>query len=76
MLPSGIRPDLSSEDKEVKQQLAKCLPRVYSELIRSDIPEPSSVNPSRPPALRPFLPFVMKPSHEGPSVVKPTQEEL
>ena len=46
MLPLGIRPDLSSEDKEVKQQLAKCLPRAYSELIRSDIPGPSGVKPS------------------------------
>ena len=76
MLPSGIRPDLSSEDKEVKQELAKCLPWVYSELIRSDIPRPSGVNPSRPPTLRPSLSSVMKPSHEGPSVVKPTREEL
>ena len=31
---SDIRPDLSSEDKVVKQELAKCLPRAYSELIR------------------------------------------
>ena len=49
---------------------------MYSELIKSDIPRPSDVNPSQPPASRPSLPFVMKPSHEGPSVVKPTQEEL
>ena len=76
MLPSGIRPDLSSEDKEVKQQLAKCLPRVYSEMIISNIPEPFGVNPSRPPALRPSLPYVMKPSREGPFTVKPTREEL
>ena len=34
------------------------------------------MNPSRPPALRPSLPSVMKPSREGPSAVKPTQEEL
>ena len=65
MLPSCIRPNLSSEDKEVKRQLAKCLPRVYSELIRSDIPGSSGVNPSRPPASRPSLPSVMKPSHEA-----------
>ena len=31
---------------------------------------------SRSPASRPSLPFVMKTSHEGPSVVKPTREEL
>ena len=34
------------------------------------------MNPSRPPALRPSLPSVMKPYREGPSTVKPTQEEL
>ena len=49
---------------------------MYSELIRSDIPEPFGVNPSQPSALRPSLSFVMKPSCEGPSVVKPTWEEL
>ena len=76
MLPLGVRPDLSSEDKEVKQQLAKCLPRVYSKLIKSYIPGPSGVNPSRPPISRPSPPFVMKPSREGPSVLKPTREEL
>ena len=76
MLPSSVRPDLNSEDKEVKQQLAKCLPRVYSKLIKSDIPRPFAVNPSRPPALRPSLPSVMKPSREGSSIVKPTREGL
>ena len=73
---SGIRPGLSPEDEEVKQKLAKCRPRVYSKLIRLDIPEPSSVSPPRGLASRPFLPFIMRTSHEGPSVVKPTQEEL
>ena len=34
------------------------------------------MNPSPPPTLRPSLPSNTKPSHEGPSVVKPTQEEL
>ena len=76
VLPSGVCPDLGSEDKEVKWQLAKCLSRVYSKLIRSDIPRPSGVNPSRPPVSSPSLPFVMKPSCEGPSVLKPTREEL
>ena len=76
MRPSGIRPDLNYGDEEVKQQLAKCLPRVYSELIRSYIPRPSGVNTSRPPTLRPSLPSDMKPSCEGPFTVKPTREEL
>ena len=73
---SGIRLGLSLEDEEVKRKLAKCRPRVYSKLIRSDIPGPSGVSPSRAPASRPSLPFVMKTSCEGPSVMKPTREEL
>ena len=72
MLPSSIRPGLSSEDKEVKQQLVKCVPRVYSKLIISDIPGPFEEKLSPPPALRPSLPSVMKPSREGPFFVKPT----
>ena len=60
----------------MKLQLAKCLPSVYSELIRLDIPGPSGVNPSCSPTLRPYLPSIMKPSREEPSVVKPTREEL
>ena len=73
---SGIRPGISSKDEEVKRKLDKCRPRVYFELIRSDIPGPSGVSPSRAPASRPSLPFVMKTSREGPSVMKPTWEEL
>ena len=73
---SGICPGLSLEDEEVKRKLAKCFLQVYSELIRSDIPRPSGVSPSRTPTSRPSLPFVMKTSREGPLVMKPTQEEL
>ena len=73
---SSIRPGLILEDEEVKRKLAKCRPRVYSELIRLDIPGPSSMSPSRAPTLRPSLPFVMKTSREGPLVAKPTREEL
>ena len=60
----------------MKQKLAKCHPQVYFELIRLDILGPSGVSPSRSSASRPSLPVVMKPSREGPSAVKPTQEEL
>ena len=60
----------------MKRQLAKCLPWVYFELIRSDILGPTSVNPSWPPVSKPYFPFVMKPSREGPSILKPTWEEL
>ena len=73
---SGIRPDLNPEDKIVKRKLAKCLPRAYSELIRSDIPGSSGSRSSRPATLRPSPPSVMKFSHDGPPVVKPTKEEL
>ena len=31
--PSGIRPYLTLEDKELKRQLGKCCPRAYSDLI-------------------------------------------
>ena len=73
---SSICPGLSPEDEEVKLKLAKCCPRVYSELIRLDIPKPSGVSPPWAPTSRPFLPFVMRTSSKGPSVVNPTQEEL
>ena len=76
MWSSSIRPNISPEDEEVKWKLAKCRPWVYSELIRLDIPEPSGVSSSLALALRPSLLFVMKTSHEGPSVMKPTREEL
>ena len=73
---SGIRPDLSPEDRVVKRKLAKSLPRAYSKLIRSDIPGSSGSKSSRPATLRPSPPFVMKFSHDGPPVVKPTKGEL
>ena len=73
---SGIRPGLSPEDEEVKRKLSKCRPWVYSELIRLDILGLSGVSSSRAPDSRPSLPFVMKISYEGPSVMKPTREEL
>ena len=72
----GIRPDLSPEDEVVKRKLAKCLPRTYSELIRSDIPGSSGSRSSRPATLRPSPPSVMKFTHDGPPVVKPTKGEL
>ena len=73
---SGVRPDLSPKDEVVKLKLAKCLPRVYSELIRSDIPGSSGSRTSRPATLRSSSPSVMKSSHVGPAVAKPTKEEL
>ena len=73
---SGIRPNLSPEDEVVKLKLAKCLPLAYSELIRSDIPGSSGSRSSRPATLRPSSPSVMKFSHVGPPVAKPTKGEL
>ena len=73
---SGIRPDLSPEDKIVKRKLAKCLPRAYSELIKSDIPESSGSRSSRLTTLRPSPPLVLKFSNDGLPVVKPTKGEL
>ena len=63
---SGIRPGLSPENEEVKQKLAKCRSRVYSKLIRLNIPGPFGVSPSRAPVLRPSLPFVMRLLMTGP----------
>ena len=76
MRSSGIRPGLNPEDEEVKRKLAKCCPRVYSELIRLDFPGPSGMSPSQASASRPSLPFDMKTSREGPSIMKPTRKEL
>ena len=76
MCPSGIRPDLSPEDKVTKQELAKCLPRAYSELIKSDIPGSSGSRSSCSVALRPSPPSAMKFSHAGLPVAKPTKGEL
>ena len=76
MRSSGIRPDLSPEDRDVKRKFAKCLPRAYSELIRSDILGSSGSKSSRPSTLRPSPPSVMKFSHKRPPVVKPTKGEL
>ena len=73
---SSIHLDLSPEDEVVKRKLAMCLPRAYSELIRSDIPGSSGSRSSLPATLRPSPPSIMKFSHDGPPVVKPTKGEL
>ena len=76
MCSSGIHPDLSPDDREVKRKLAKCLPGAYSELIRSDIPGSSGSKSSQPPILGPSPPSFMKFFQERPPVVKPTRGEL
>ena len=75
VLPSGIRPNLTPEDREVKRRLGKYHPQAYSDLIRSDIPSSSGVSPSSsPPPRSPSLP-AMETSPRGPLVMKPTRGE-
>ena len=73
---SGARPDLSSEDNVIAQELAECSPRPYAELIRLDISGPSSSRSTRSTALRPSPPSTMKISPIRPSAAKPTKGEL
>ena len=73
---SGALPDLSPEDIIIAQELAECSPRPYAELIKSDIPSPSSSRSIRSATLRPSPPFTMKISPIGPSAAKPTKGEL
>ena len=75
-LLSGIRPDLTPEDKEVKRQLSKCRPRAYSNMIRSNIPSSSGVSPSCSPCSTSPPPLAMETSPRGLFVVKPTRGEL
>ena len=75
-LLSGIHPDLTLEDREVKRQLGKYHPWAYSDLIRSDILGSSGLSPSCSPCLTSPSPPAMETSLGGPLVVKPTQGEL
>ena len=73
---SGARIDLSAEDNVITLALAECPPRPYAELIKSDIPGPSSSRSARSAALRPSPPSTMRVSPIGPSAAKPTKGEL
>ena len=73
---SGARPDLSPEDNVITLALAECPPRPYAELIKLDIPGPSSSRSARFAALRPSPPSTMKVSPIGPSAAKSTKGEL
>ena len=72
----GARIDLSVEDNVIALALGECPPRPYAELIKSDIPGPSSSRSARSAALRPSPPSTMKVSPIGPSVANPTKGEL
>ena len=73
---SGARIDLSAEDSAVALALAECPPRPYAELIKSDVPGPSSSRSTRSAVLRPSPPSTMKVPPVGPSAAKPTRGEL
>ena len=67
------RIDLSAEDNTVALALAECPARSYAELIKSDIPSPSSLSSSRSAASRPLPPSTMRVSLIGPSSATPTK---
>ena len=73
---SGSRIDLSAKDNVIALALDECPPRPYVELIKSDIPGPSSSRSARSAALRPSPPSTMRVSPIGPSAAKPTKGEL
>ena len=73
---SGARIDLSAKDNAIALALAECSPRPYMELIKSNIPSPSSSRSTRSAALRLSPPSTMKVSPIGPSVANPTRGEL
>ena len=72
----GARIDINVEDNVIALALAECPPRPYTELIKSDIPCPSSLRSARSTVLRPSPPSTMKISLIGPSAAKPTKGEL
>ena len=73
---SSPRPEFSLEDNVIALALVDCPPRPYAELIKLDIPGPSSSRSARSAALRPSPPSTMKVSPIGPSAAKPTKGEL
>ena len=72
----GSRIDLNAEDNAIALALAECPPRPYAELIKSDVPDPSSSRSTRSAALRPSPPSTMNVPPVGPSAAKPTRGEL
>ena len=58
------------------QELAECPVRPYAELIKSDIPGPSSLRSARSAVLRPSPPSTVKVFSIGPSAAKPIKGEL
>ena len=56
--------------------MEKCPDRPYAELIKSDIPGPSSLSSASSAASRPLPPSTMRVSPIGPSAANPTKGEL
>ena len=73
---SGARPDLSSEDSTIVQELVEYPAHPYTKMIKSDIPGPSSSRSTRSVVLRSLPPSTMKVSPTRPSAAKPTKGEL
>ena len=73
---SGAQPDLSLEDSAIVQELAEGSTHSYAELIRSDIPGPSSSRSARSVVLRSSPSPTMKVSPTGPFAAKSTKGEL
>ena len=72
----GARIDLSAEVNTVALALAECPARPYAELIKLNIPGPSSLSSARSAASRPLPPSTMRVSPIGPSAATPTRGEL
>ena len=72
----GARINLSAEDNTVALALAECPGRPYAELIKSDIPGPSSLSSTHSAASRPLPPSTVRVSPIGPSTSNPTRGDL
>ena len=72
----GARIDLSAEDNTVALALAECPGRPYMDLIKSDIPGPSSLSYAHSAASRPLPPSTVRVSPIGPSASNPTRGDL
>ena len=72
----GARLDLSAEDNVVALALAECPALPYVELIKLDIPNPSSLMSARSSVSRPSPPFALGVSPPGPIAATPTRGEI
>ena len=68
--------DLSAEDNVIDLALAECPSRPYAELIKSDIPGPSSLRSARSSVSRPSPPSTLGVSTFGLTAATPTRGEI